>query len=142
MSIISVQGSIALVAPKPPSSFVLAVPFSNIPGGKQMLLTVAGKAGLIQDDIDTWVKTFVSAYSNAAYSTPGMVKGQSATVESLAKNTKANGKNLVLASSIINIKLSVVTPAISSTKPPQNDPVTSYQADVKLLTTQKQATSL
>ena len=142
MSAISLQGSTALLTPKPPGSFILAAPVSSIPGGKQMLLTVAGKAALIQDDIDTWVKTFISPYTNADYSTPGMVKGQSATIEQLAENTTASGKNLVLASSVITIELSVMAPATSPAKKPPNDPMTSYQADVKLLTTQTQAASL
>ncbi|WP_428243406.1 hypothetical protein [Gynuella sp.] len=89
-----------------------------INGGAQTVINVNGKAALIENDIQNWVDGYVSNYTYQPYvTTPGMIKGKSFTLKTVAENARA-GKNLVLASTEIELTVEVQTPAIFVPPPP------------------------
>lgn len=112
MALVCVDGADVLITP--PGGYVFTKLTDKIKAGAQQKLLCEGKKALIKDDIDQWIKTYLTDYIKAAY-VGGKLKVDSVQVQPLAGKTTATGKQVLFADTKITINMSFIKPAMMQT---------------------------
>lgn len=132
--------TISLQAQLPPTLTILTPTHTLSQASSGPFFTSESNEVLLEEDIEASLKSYITQYTNGAFSAPGMLKFNSIkSISGLSELLTKNGEAVVTEKTEGTITCSVTLPAVNSQG--TSDPITSYDLDFSFIDVAQTLTS-